>query len=65
VRLAKRHGVVLRQSYARVGKIALIKQANKALRKLQTYLGPQAASALSRQLFSARWNQKQSSLEGF
>jgi hypothetical protein len=33
--------------------------------KLQTYLGPQAASALSRLLFSARWNQKQSSLEGF
>jgi hypothetical protein len=28
VRLAKRHGVVLRQSYARVGKIALIKQAD-------------------------------------
>src|ERR1700674_6066215 len=50
VRLAKRHGVVLRQSYARVGKIALIKhqryahahqfkRANKALRKLRTYLG--------------------------
>jgi IS5 family transposase len=27
VRLAKRHGVIVRQSYARVGKIALIKQA--------------------------------------
>ena len=50
VRLAKRHGVVLRQSYTRVGKIALIKhqryahahqfkRANKALRKLRTYLG--------------------------
>ena len=50
VRLAKRHGIVLRQSYARVGKIALIKhqryahahqfkRANKALRKLRTYLG--------------------------
>jgi IS5 family transposase len=50
VRLAKRHGVVLRQSYRRVGKIALIKhqryahahqfkRANKALRKLRTYLG--------------------------
>jgi IS5 family transposase len=50
VRLAKRHRVVLRQSYTRVGKIALIKhqryshahqfkRANKALRKLRTYLG--------------------------
>lgn len=50
VRLAKEHGVVLRQSYARVGKFALIKQqryahakqfkrANKPLRKLKTYLG--------------------------
>jgi IS5 family transposase len=50
VRLAKRHGVMLRQSYTRVGKIALIKhqryahahqfkRANKALRKLRTYLG--------------------------
>ena len=50
VRLAKRHGLELRQSYARVGKLALIKhqryahahqfkRANKALRKLRTYLG--------------------------
>ena len=50
VKLAKRLGVVLRQSYARVGKIELIKhqryaharqfkRANKALRKLKTYLG--------------------------
>ena len=50
VRLAKKHGVVLRQSYARVGKLALIKQqryahakqfkrANKCLRTLKTYLG--------------------------
>jgi transposase, IS5 family len=50
VRLAEEHGVVLRQSYARVGKFALIKQqryahakqfkrANKPLRKLKTYLG--------------------------
>jgi IS5 family transposase len=50
VRLAKRHGVTLRQSYARVGKRALIayqryahakqfKRANKALRTLRTYLG--------------------------
>ena len=50
VRLAKRHGVTLRQSYARVGKHALIayqryahakqfKRANRALRSLRTYLG--------------------------
>ena len=50
VRLAKRHGLELRQSYARVGKLALIKhqryahahqfkRSNKALRKLRTYLG--------------------------
>ena len=50
VRLAKDQGVALRQSYARVGKDALIKhhryahakqfkRANKALRKLRTYLG--------------------------
>jgi IS5 family transposase len=50
VKLAKRLGVPLRQSYTRVGKIALIKhqryaharqfgRARKALRKLKTYLG--------------------------
>jgi IS5 family transposase len=50
VRLAKRHGVLLRQSYARVGKHALIayqryahakqfKRANRALRSVRTYLG--------------------------
>ena len=50
VRLAKRLGVDLRQSYARVGKIALIKQqrythakqfkrAGRMLRRLKTYLG--------------------------
>ena len=50
VRLAKKLGVRLRQSYARVGKLMLIKhqryahahqfkRANKALRKLRTYLG--------------------------
>lgn len=50
VRLAKDKGVALRQSYARVGKYALIKhqryahakqfkRANKALRKLRTFLG--------------------------
>jgi IS5 family transposase len=49
VRLAKKHGVALRQSYARVGKFALIKhqryahakqfkRAGKPLRKLKTYL---------------------------
>jgi IS5 family transposase len=48
--LAKRHGVALRQSYERIGKHALIahqryaharqfKRANKALRKLRTFLG--------------------------
>ena len=50
VRLAKQVGVDLRQTYVRVGKLALIKhqryahakqfkRANKALRKLKTYLG--------------------------
>jgi IS5 family transposase len=50
VRLARKAGIALRQSYARVGKLALIKhqrhaharqfkRANKALRKLRTYLG--------------------------
>lgn len=50
VRQAKKFGVVLRQSYVRVGKFALIKhqryahakqfkRAGKALRKLRTYLG--------------------------
>jgi transposase, IS5 family len=50
VRLAKKHGVALRQSYERVGKRALIahqryahakqfKRANRALRTLRTYLG--------------------------
>ena len=50
VRLAAKYGIKLRQSYARVGKFALIqhqryahakqfKRANRALRKLRTYLG--------------------------
>ena len=50
VRLAPRCGIKLRQSYARVGKFALIKhqryahakqfkRANRALKKLKTYLG--------------------------
>jgi hypothetical protein len=49
-RLAGKHGVRLRQSYARVGKHALIayeryahakqfKRANRALRRMRTYLG--------------------------
>jgi len=49
-RLAEKHGVRLRQSYARVGKHALIayqryahakqfKRANRALRRVRTYLG--------------------------
>jgi IS5 family transposase len=49
-RLAKKHGVALRQSYQRVGNHALIahqryahpkqfKRANKALRRLRTFLG--------------------------
>ena len=50
IRLARKHGLALRQSYARVGKRALIahqryahakqfKRANRALRTLRTYLG--------------------------
>ncbi len=50
VRKARQHGVSLRQSYARVGKIALIKQqrythakqfkrARRSLKALRTYLG--------------------------
>ncbi|MDW6026675.1 IS5 family transposase [Mesorhizobium sp. BAC0120] len=50
VRLARQHGVSLRQSYARLGKIALIqhqryahakqfKRARRVYRKLRTYLG--------------------------
>jgi len=50
VRLAKKHGVALRQSYARVGKLALIRQqryahakqfkrARRALKTLKTQLG--------------------------
>ena len=50
VRLAKKHGVALRQSYERIGKHALIahqrykhakqhKRANKALRRIRTFLG--------------------------
>src|SRR3954466_1053444 len=62
VRLAKRHGVRLRQSYVRVGKIALIKhqryahakqfkRANRALRSLRTMLG-RVIRDITRQIFS-------------
>jgi transposase, IS5 family len=62
VRLAKRHGVRLRQSYARVGKAALIrhqryahakqfKRANRALRSLRTMLG-RVIRDITRQIFS-------------
>ena len=65
VRLTKKLGVSLRQSYARVGKLALIKhqryahahqfkRANRSLRKLKTYLG---RIVLSRQLIRV-WVQK-------
>jgi transposase, IS5 family len=39
--LAKRHGIRLRQSYARVGKCApkQFKRARRALKTLKTYLG--------------------------
>src|SRR6266700_1189557 len=58
VRLAKKLGVSLRQSYRRVGKLALIKhqryahahqfkRANRSLRKLKTYLVLAASSATS------------------
>lgn len=60
VRLAKRAGLDLRQTYVRVGKLALIKQqryahakqfkrANKALRRLKTYLG-RTVRDISRQI---------------
>lgn len=60
VRLAKQVGVDLRQTYVRVGKLALIKhqryahakqfkRANKALRKLKTYLG-RTVRDISRQI---------------
>jgi IS5 family transposase len=62
VRLAKRHGVRLRQSYARVGKAALIrhqryahakqfKRANRALRSLRTMHG-RVIRDITRQIFS-------------
>jgi IS5 family transposase len=65
VRLAKRHGVRLRQSYERVGKYALIahqryahakqfKRANRALRALRTYLGRVARDLVRKTKSSAR-----------
>ena len=65
VRLAKRYGVPLRQSYARVGKRALIahqryahakqfKRANRALRSLRTYLGRVLRDAMRKTRNDAR-----------
>lgn len=65
VRLAQRHGVKLRQSYARVGKFALIqhqryahakqfKRANRALKKLRTYLG-RIIRAITRKIEGDDW----------
>ena len=59
VRLARKNGVALRQSYERVGKYALIKhqryahakqfkRANRALRTLRTYLGRTARDIVRR-----------------
>jgi len=61
VKLARKYGLDLRQSYARVGKFALIKhqryahakqfkRANKALRTLRTYLGALSATSPARSL---------------
>jgi len=65
VRLAKRHGVGLRQSYERVGKYALIahqryahakqfKRANRALRSVRTYLGRVCRDLVRKTKSSAR-----------
>ncbi|HEX9167363.1 MAG TPA: IS5 family transposase [Roseiarcus sp.] len=65
VRVAKRYGVPLRQSYARVGKFALIKhqryahakqfkRANRALRSLRTYLGRVLRDAMRKTRNDAR-----------
>jgi transposase, IS5 family len=65
MRLAQRHGVKLRQSYARVGKFALIqhqryahakqfKRANRALKKLRTYLG-RVIRDIARKIEGDRW----------
>jgi transposase, IS5 family len=67
VKLANRLGVQLRQSYARVGKIALIKhqryaharqfgRAKRALRKLKTYLG-RVIRDISREIAGDDWLQ--------
>jgi hypothetical protein len=74
VRLAKKSGLELRQSYTRVGKFALIKhqryahahqfkRANRALRKLKTYLGRVIRDIARKiadreeikELFASRW----------
>jgi IS5 family transposase len=65
VRLAKQHGVKLRQSYARMGKYALIahqryahakqfKRANRALRSVRTYLGRVCRDLVRKTKHSAR-----------
>jgi transposase, IS5 family len=65
VRVAKRYGVPLRQSYARVGKRALIahqryahakqfKRANRALRSVRTYLGRVLRDAMRKTRNDAR-----------
>src|SRR5664279_2567535 len=66
VKLAKKTGVDLRQSYARVGKHALIahqryahakqfKRANRALRSLRTYLGRTARDIVRKIKGKAEW----------
>jgi transposase, IS5 family len=68
VRLAKKHGVRLRQSYARVGKRALMayqrythakqfKRANRALRSVRTYLGRVLRDAMRKTRNDARLRQ--------
>jgi IS5 family transposase len=68
VKLAKKHGVQLRQSYTRVGKAVLIvhqryahahqfNRANKALRKLRTYLG-RTIRDINRNIETAPWLQE-------
>jgi transposase, IS5 family len=68
VRLARKHGVVLRQSYARVGKRALMayqryahakqfRRANRALRSVRTYLGRVLRDAMRKTRNDARLRQ--------
>ena len=66
VKLARKTGVQLRQSYERVGKHALIahqryahakqfKRANRALRTIRTYLGRSFATSCARSRASPSW----------